>query len=72
MEKITIQYRDQELGVDGIYTPGEEADYFDGYSGSAAEFEVHGIFLGKNDVTSLFCEEMMEEIKNLVIDKIEL
>lgn len=61
-----VTFRDIELEVYYDYQPGEEAILNDsdgsGYPGYPESYDIRTIKVGKNDITSLFDEKMIEEL----------
>lgn len=77
METATIEYKGITLLISGSYTEGEEQIMYEseggGYEGSGSDFDIEDIFVSDSDIDiiELFSFADLEEIKDLVINKIE-
>lgn len=72
---VEISYLDVEISVKGVYTPGENEIMYNsdmsGYPGSSPEFEIYNIFIGGVPCFEIFQNYQLEDIQELVIEKIE-
>lgn len=75
--KIEIEYLEIPLTVFGFYSPGETEIMYDGtgggYPGSASEFDIVNILVSDSsiDICDLLSNKQMDEISEIVIEKIE-
>lgn len=72
-EKIT--YLGIDMEVEGTYYPGEPQIMYDsdmaGYPGSSPEFEIYNIFIGGVSCIEIFQDYQIEDIQEIVIEKIQ-
>lgn len=75
MRREEIDYLGVQMTIKGIYSPGENEVMYDsdmaGYPGSGPEFELFDIFIGGVSCIDIFQDYQIEDIKDLVIEKIE-
>lgn len=77
MKEITLEINiyDVLIEVSGIYYPEEPEEWYDdnmeGYPGANADFEIESIKAGGVDITALICDEIYQDIANIVIRKQE-
>ena len=64
-----ITFNGIDLGVDGYHQPEEKMTHW--HPGCPEAFEVHEVFHCGQEITALFTEEQLEEIGNLVLEKIQ-
>jgi hypothetical protein len=75
--EVEINYSEVPLAVVGIYYEGEPQVMYDsngeGYPGSPSEFEILKITVSDSeiDIWELFSNKQIDEITELVIEKIE-
>ena len=70
-----IEYLGVTMEVKGVYYPGENEIMYDsdmaGYPGSSPEFDLYDIFIGGVSCVEIFQDYQIEDIKEIVIEKIE-
>lgn len=75
MRREEIDYLGVQMTIKGIYSPGEDEVMYDsdmaGYPGSGSEFELFDIFIGDVSCIDIFQDYQIEDIKDIVIQKIE-
>lgn len=72
---VEVSYLDVEISVKGVYTPGESEIMYDsdmaGYPGSGPEFDIYNIFIGEVSCIQIFQAYQLEDIQEIVIEKIQ-
>lgn len=72
---VEVSYLDVEISVKGVYTPGENEIMYDsdmaGYPGSSPEFDIYNIFIGGVSCIEIFQDYQLEDIQEIVIEKIQ-
>ena len=75
--QVEIEYLGIPFTIEGLYTPGEPEEMYDGtgggYPGSPSEFEIKKITILDSDVDiwELLSDKQLIEITELVIEKTE-
>jgi hypothetical protein len=65
---VTINYREVELYIKGVYIEGEERTY--DYIGSSDTFEIESVFAGVSDIYNMLEYSQEQELIRLCIAKI--
>lgn len=72
---IEIKYMDVPLTLEGYYSKGDDrVNYYpdgSGYDGSPSEFDTHGVYVNDVDIISILSDDVLEELDNLAVEKIE-
>lgn len=72
---VEIEYSGVTIEVKGVYTPGENEIMYDsdmaGYPGSSPEFDIYNIFIGGVSCIEIFQDYQIEDIQEIVIEKIK-
>jgi hypothetical protein len=65
---VTINYRDVELDIEGVYTEGEEQTY--DYIGSSDIFEIEAAYVGGVNIYNMLEGSREQELEEICIAKI--
>ena len=69
VDKFDLSYKDIPLYVEGVYTEGDRGT--DIVPPFPSDFVVYSVFVGDVDITVLLSAGDLDEITNLIIEKIE-
>tara|TARA_B110000503_G_scaffold111138_1_gene166355 strand:+ start:676 stop:888 length:213 start_codon:yes stop_codon:yes gene_type:complete len=65
---VTINYREVELDIEGVYTEGEEQTY--DYIGSSDTFEIENVYVGAVNIYNMLEGSQEQELEKICIAKI--
>ena len=73
--EIEINYKGVPLLVGGTYEPGEEGVlYYGDMAGlppTSSYFDINEVFVEETDIYEMLSYEILEELQELILDKIE-
>lgn len=74
-QTVEVKYMDVLLELEGYYSKGDErVDYYpdgSGYDGSPSEFDTHHVYVNGVDIIDILSDDVLEELDNLAVEKIE-
>ena len=73
--EIEINYKGVLLLVGGTYEPGEEGELYDGdmcgTPPTPGLFDINEVFVEETDIYEMLSYEILEELQELILNKIE-
>lgn len=74
-QTIEVKYMDILLDLEGYYSKGDDrVDYYpdgSGYDGSPSEFDTHGVFVNGINIINILSDDVLEELDEMAVEKIE-
>ncbi len=74
-QTIELNYMDVPLTLEGYYSKGDErVTYYpdgSGYDGSPSEFDTHRVYVNGVDIIDILSDDVLEELDNMAVEKIE-